>query len=643
MSYVEAGTRSFPSFQRSKDFFRSGIGEAPQYQLTDAPAVGGGSAGPESGLSAPSDTAVGAAPAPAPAPQPAQQTQPAAQTLQNPTPGTNSPYDLGYQQTGSLEERLYNPLQEAGQVGGERLEEFANMFSQQAGPSRSYEGIGAQQTLDRAITGDAPTAAGRELVTAQYGGPAGLDPAGSAYLQDLARQMQSRQQMLQTGGGTTTAIGQSVAGLTPGEARYQAKTMFAQPGYREDVAARTAGVGDFQSNLDTETQAAAQYAAQRAGEEQAIAQQSQQYLTGRGEGISGDIEQSVQAAEAENQARQGLYDQLLAAGTPQEQVAFLQQLQERGGLEAEGDTTDPSAFLSPIRAGGDAADALREEIMAKYPELAGIDPLGRGLSGSGRGTLTYTGEGRGGQEVDYRSLYDKGTRGELATRQKELEQAFDPLLMAQGRGAEGAAYNPLYGGKGFESPEITDYLGFDPGMKPARGNIATEDQRTQFNNIQDMLGNLDRITEAQSPFQAAIVGAQIDQYLTDEEEAFESQKGQLSDDALQWKKQVKKLRKDYKKAKTKQKWGQVLDIVGGVLGLPGVSHQTIDAEPTATGTGFQTAGNITGGLTGAGTGPVTGPTVVGSLTGSTGYAGGAGRAGALGDFSGGYQGAGAYV
>jgi hypothetical protein len=584
MATVASGTR-FPSFQQSKDYFSDGIGSAPEFKLTDAPAPGtGGESAP--GLDTPSAGAGAASPA---APAAAEPTSlPAAQTLQEPTPGVSAPYDLGFQQTGSLQERLFSPVQAGAETGGEQLEDFASQFRTQAGPERTYEGIGAEGQLAGAVEGTTGTDVGKALVGAQYTGPAGLDPAGSAYLNDLARQLQTRQDMLSTGGGLTTAVQQSTPGLTPGESRFQAQSMFGE-GFRDVVPQQTAGVQQFQGALGAETQSALDYAAQRTGQEQAIAQQSRDYLTGRGDVITGDLQQSVAEAQAEDKARVDLWDKIRGGGETADIAGYLQQLQGRGAIDfagtggaGEGGQPDVGNILSEIYQGGQSADALQAEIMAKYPGLAGIDPLGRGLSGSGRGTTTYTGEGPEGEAVDYRSLYDKPTRVDLTERQNELNQAFDPLRMARGQGAEAAAFNPLYGGEGFESPDIQEYLGFNPGIRPSRENVSSEEQRTQFNNINDMLGKLDRISEAETPFQAATIAAQIDQYLTDEESSFEEHKGELSKDALAWKSMVKKARKKYKKAKRDQKWGMVLDAVGGITGLP-ISHQTIGAEGTTAG------------------------------------------------------------
>jgi hypothetical protein len=211
-----------------------------------------------------------------------------------------------------------------------------------------------------------------------------------------------------------------------------------------------------------------------------------------------------------------------------------------------------------------AADATEAEIMAKYPELAGQPSLIRDLSGSGRGTTAYYTEDDEGALTDLRATEpDAGVRTQLYARQRELEQAFDPLETAAGRGAEGSTHNPLYFGEDFESPAIKDYLGFEPGILPSRENVSSEDQRTQFNNIMDMLGKLDRISEAKNPFHAGMIYAEIDNYLADEEAAFEDKKGELSETATQWRGMVHKARKHARKVARHKPWKDIQKVLGG--------------------------------------------------------------------------------
>jgi hypothetical protein len=180
---------------------------------------------------------------------------------------------------------------------------------------------------------------------------------------------------------------------------------------------------------------------------------------------------------------------------------------------------------------------------------------------------------------------DVGIRSQLHARQRELEKAFDPLEAARGRGAEGSVYNPLYFGEGFEGPDVTEYLGFEPSVRPSRENLSSEEQRTQFNNIMEMLDKLDRISEAKNPFHAAMVSARIDDYLADEEAALEEKKGELSKTALEWRAMVRNARRHARKIARHKPWKDIQAVLGGAdeRRAQEAKEKEREARPTLTG------------------------------------------------------------
>lgn len=579
-----ASRTSFPSFERSRDFFRSGIGPPPAPRVQQ-PRISGGAPTPQTGGPVtqeapqtggpviqeftPQQQPTTTAPAAPQAPTPSQsQVPPAvqAQTPQAPAPQA-APVNLGYQTQGTLEERLFQPVQQATQVGEEQLRQFADLFRQQAGPSRTFAGIGGAGTLEAAVQGGAMDPA-RALVGAQYTGPQGLDPTAAGNLMDLASRLRTRQQALGTGGGLATTIRQSTPGATGGEARFTARDIL-DPEYRQRLAQATAGVDPFAQQLETEITGAGEFARQRAGEEEDIARQAREYLTGRRGGITEDIQSEIdRRLQQQLQARE-LFGRAVGTEDPEALAGILRRAQESGAL-AEG--VDPAAFQTDIFRRGQEAQALERSIMEKpeYESISKYGPAERGASGSGRGTLTYYIDGK-----DYRQVIpDKRERNLFLKRQQELERSFDPLTAGVRRGEESAFLNPLYLGGEFQGPQAAQYLEFDPGMRPSRGNVSTEEQRSQFNTINDLLGNLDRISKDESPFRAAIIGANIERYLEDEEAALEAQTGELSQAAKEWRGQVKKMRKAYRKAKRSEEYGKIGAVVGGLLlGQPGLGQQ----------------------------------------------------------------------
>ena len=111
--------------------------------------------------------------------------------------------------------------------------------------------------------------------------------------------------------------------------------------------------------------------------------------------------------------------------------------------------------------------------------------------------------------------------------------------------------------------ELWEYIDFDPGVSPARGNVASSEQKQVYNTIQDLLGEVSRL-DATEPFRAAKIAGDLDRYLTDEETALEASKGKMDAGQKQWLRKVKKARKKFMKMKDKEAWGDIARVIGGV-------------------------------------------------------------------------------
>lgn len=513
---------------------------------------------------------------------------PAASTTATPGPVPTLP---SYQRTGSLSERLFSPLTTGAQQGQQSLTEAANLFSQQAGPSRSYESTGAENTLRQAYqTGAEPAMeAARGYVGAQYTGPHGLDTNTTAGLQKLTEDLQARQRALGTGGGLETLIGQSVGGLTPGQALYEAQRQL--PAAR--VEARDLGfqqVAPLTARLMQERKTAQDFAAQRAAEEADIAARSRGFLTGERGGISSEIQALMDERAAQQAAAEGAYGNILGQ-TPEGRLGALQ----AAAPYLEGGAATAERFNTPAVQANAEADALFNQIMAdpRYASIAGYDPLELGVTRRGKAFYDLNGQ-------DLRAaVEDPAVRQMLYQRQQELENAFDP---ARGQkrafrhtpkeGGELAQYRPLYYGQGFEPVDPVNYLGFDPGVRPSRENTSTAVQKEQFNRINDLLGEMDRIAQAGESFRAAQIFADADKYLADEEAALEANKESLSAANEEWRRQVHKLRKAYRKAAREKQYAQIGQVIGGVAGgILGVGGGPLGVVAGA-GTGSQIGGSI---------------------------------------------------
>jgi hypothetical protein len=459
-----------------------------------------------------------------------------------------------FQKTGTLQQRLFQPLQTGSERGQESLGEAASFFEQEAGPSRTYEGIGAENLLKQAYTGGAAgdIERARGLIGAQYGGPQGLDQGTVAGLQNLLGQLQTRREALGTGGGLQTLIGQSVAGLTPGEARFEAKRLLPETKEQaRDIGFQT--VAPLSTRLMEERRGAQEFAQQRAQEEADIAKRSRGFLTGARGTIESDLQQRIAEAQAQQEREAQEYQDVLGA--------------DEGGRLAALRAANPelaSQFDTEARRKDIEADRRFQQLMSdpKYAAVAQYDPLG--LTITKRGKQFYAADG-----TDLRRVVpDKKTRGLLVERQQELEKLFDPgtIRPFTKRAAPGefSTYSPLYGGEGFKALDPVDYLGFDPGTRPSRENLSSEEQREHFNNIQNIFENLDRIGEVE-PFKAAEIFGQVDNYLEDEAKALEDKKGELSKANKEWLTQVNKARKKARKAKAKEAYGKIASVISGAL------------------------------------------------------------------------------
>lgn len=476
-----------------------------------------------------------------------------------------------FKTTGSLMQRLTNPVTEQAQQGQERLQQASQAFREMAGPSRTFESIGGAGTLNQAIESGSEMDAARALANAQYQGPQGLDVRDVAGLQNLYEDISNRASALGTGGGLATLIQQSVPGLTRGQAEYEAKRRLAE----SKVAGRDLRfqqVNPLRQAIDTGVKGAEEFAGQRTAEEQAIRDASRGLLTGRQDVISQDIQAAINQAQAQQQGAQTAYENILNADDNR-----LQALQNAGQYLQSGTTAAPgeltgaevaNLFNTPGMQQTEEGRRLMDQIMKdpRYASIAGYDPLG--LRTTTRGKQFYTAPGRGGTPEDIRAVeQNKATRALLYERQKELENLFSPQ---RGQGAFSTT-NPLYYGDEYKAADPVNYLGFDPGTSPSRENVSTDVQRNQYNRITDLLGSLDQIGEKQ-PFRAAKIFAEADRYLSDEEAALDAKGENLSKADKEWRGMVKKARKQYKKAKKKEAYGKIAKIITGVTpDIPGVS------------------------------------------------------------------------
>lgn len=464
-----------------------------------------------------------------------------------------------FKTTGSLSERLFDPLKTGVAQGKQSLQQTQQNFQQAAGPSRTFAGIGGQQTLQGAVDTGTGLQEAQALVDAGYTGPQGLNQERLAGLQNLSQDLRLRQQALGTGGGLASLIQGSVPGLTRGEAMFEAKRRLPTDEIRaRDLGFQTASLAPAVSSA---AQGARDFAQQRTGEEDAIREASKGYLGGRKSDISSVIQSAMEDAQTQQQGASQAYQDILGAPEQDRREALT-----AASPYLEGGAKTAGQFSEGAVAQTAEGKALKEQILndPRFSDVKEYGPLELGVTK--RGKSFYNIDGKDIRQV----VGDPNKRLKLYERQRELEKQF-------GQKADGqfSTTNPLYFGDEFQAADPSQYLGFDPGVRPSKGNISSEKQRDQFNRITGLLGQLDKIEEAGEPFRAAQIFADAERYLDDEFAALEARKGKLSKSDQEWATSVNKARKKYKKKKRQKKYAQIgatigvgghAPIIGGALG-----------------------------------------------------------------------------
>jgi hypothetical protein len=224
-----------------------------------------------------------------------------------------------------------------------------------------------------------------------------------------------------------------------------------------------------------------------------------------------------------------------------------------------------------------AAEAAWQRVMESYPDLAQYDPLN--LKISGRGHERYTAPG-GEIGSDY-FRGDPQTWARLQERQRELESLFSPGTRASFQGYQPwgetgryAEVAPMYDYRNpvgsqapaqpWDTPDIRGYLELDYGLDPNRENVSTEDQREVFNRINTLLGEAERLGEAE-PWRAAKILGDVESFLAEEERRVKDASGERSQAAQDWSNMVGKARRRYRKA---EKGAVLSHIIAGGGAVP---------------------------------------------------------------------------
>src|SRR5690606_34691007 len=153
--------------------------------------------------------------------------------------------ELGFHREGSLLDRLYRPIESGLERGQSELGAARTSFYDQAGPERTFEGIGAKDRLQGFIDRGIGESDILGFLSASYQGPTELGYAGP-YGQG---QFEERARALGRGDTLQSVVQSSVPGLTSGQARFEARNLISDPTYRTKAKDLERGVDKYFENL----------------------------------------------------------------------------------------------------------------------------------------------------------------------------------------------------------------------------------------------------------------------------------------------------------------------------------------------------------------------------------------------------------
>jgi hypothetical protein len=584
MAYLDPNTSTF---QQNIDILQNGVPQQQSNIVELSPAMDSGSAAGGSSQGTTAQPSTGGQTTP--------QTSAPVQTI---TPG----------RTGNIYERLFNPVQTAAKADTGSLTSQYQGFQTKAGPSRTYESTGAQQSLQGAIAPPPQVGtsdyqkyqdnfnAAKGYLGAQYTGPKGLSEAAPQdwnALSEALNRLYSTSSALGTGRGLEDYVAQAVPGLTTGERAFEAQALMKDPNFKSQLGSAQKAAADLKAQQAAQVSQAEAFAQQRAGEESAIAQKSKDYLGGQKAGFITAEQAKVDAALAQQKAVQDAYAKFQAGGA-----------------------TPDAAMTSGIpytefdnRA--DAAKRIWADTMSQFDDIKDVPLMTLAIDSQGREQYVFPGGWKDN------GIYAAGTKGAQAhqirkramERQKALEAAgFSPgnKQMKLPKGAknyikaplgEYAAYNPLYFGEaGKYSPaDLREFASFDEGTTPTYQNQASPEELDRFNRILELLGQNEQQLQAPQndaeAYRQAQIGIDTAGYTDAEKQALNRVSEALKAASVKEERAVNRARSKYRS--TRNAFGGK-QVIGKALG-----SQIGGGVGAAVGTVFGVGGGYPGYLAGS--------------------------------------------
>lgn len=535
------------------------------------------------------------APTPAQAPQPSTSAAQQVGGTQPTTPAPaapRGPQPLSFRAT-ATSPQVEGPYGEyfggvAGALGQqkEKTQAARTGFETAAGPSRTYESAGAQGTLESAI---APTStlegrqgraqsqeAARGFVGARYGGPSGLDQSAIDAINASYRELAPKAQSYRTGAGVQELIRGRAPGLTTGQLRFEAQRLLGDEGYQRQAAEQARAIEESYGDFLASQRTAEDFAKQRAGEEEDIANRSRAFLESQRGGLQGSLAERVAAANAETERTRNAFDTFQKTGELNDLAAI------RPDLAAQ--------FNTPQRQLSARAAETWQNVIGQFDNLKDVPLMVAGISSHGFARRQLPREWVKENRKKYTKRQWNQIMAQATERQNALEKAgFSPDLtggktiknqkkLQAVKGGEFASVMPLYFGNdenlldtNRERYEVADpraFLNLEGGAPASEEQIASDEERQRYNAVQDILGGADRLDETTAPYIPAAITDETGRYAEEEAAAEKERQKAIGEQAKAYLKIAKKSRKKYTAGRTGRLIGKTIgsEKLGAALG-----------------------------------------------------------------------------
>jgi hypothetical protein len=284
---------------------------------------------------------------------------------------------------------LFKPVQQNLQAGYGELGGAVTDFNKAIGTPRTWEGIGGEGILDKALQSGAQTSdvdAATSLFNNNYVAPSldndRLTKAAQAYStanpSGKALTSASNIQALMSGN-------EDYKHLTRGEVRGEAGNTWRNPAFAGVAQQVQKELQDYYANMNRVLGESQALGTQRTGQETAIREAAKTGLQNRYSAKEQELAGKVSEKKAQEDALMAGYDKFMAGGsdydTIQEQLAGLQGM----GVDTTGFNTESVQKLT-------SGQQARQAILDKYPELKGIPVMERNTNAHGKETWRFPDE-----------------------------------------------------------------------------------------------------------------------------------------------------------------------------------------------------------------------------------------------------------